>query len=154
MRFLKSTLFLILSLWCASFADGQNVPALPTTVALPGYDVRGSGIPANLASTLLSFTVEGDTAGNNVFHVVTSDPGVIVSLILPSGTEITSSNAASLGFTYTVLPDGTGSDVDSVFALPGTQTLIQIPGGQISGTYSIKANAATVNTDSVVIASY
>jgi hypothetical protein len=154
MRFLKSFLFSTAGACSVAFVAAQNVPRPTSTLAMSGYDVRGSGLPANSASTLLNFTVEGDTAGNNVFHVLTSDPGVIVSLILPSGAEITSSNAASQGFTYTALPDGTGIDVDSVFSLPGSQTLIQIPGGQASGTYSIKANATSVNAVSEIIASY
>ena len=73
---------------------------------------------------------------------------------ITSGAEVTSVSAAALGFTYTVLADNTGSDVDSVLAIPGTHILIQIPGGQPSGVYSIKAEAANVNTDSGVIAAY
>jgi hypothetical protein len=103
---------------------------------------------------LLPFTFESDTSGNNVFHIVTSNPGIVVSLVLPSGTEVTSANAASLGFTYTVLGDNTGMDIESIFSLPGTQTLIQVPGGQASGVYSIKANASSVNAASGIIAAY
>jgi hypothetical protein len=58
------------------------------------------------------------------------------------------------GFTFTLMPDNTGVDIDSVLTSPGTHTLIQIPDSQASGTYSIKANATTVNTDSTILASY
>ncbi len=84
----------------------QGVPVGPSTLQLSGYDTRGSIVPANSSSTLLSFTFEGDSAGNNVFEVATSDPGVVVSLVLPSGMKVTSANAASLGFTFTVAPEG------------------------------------------------
>ena len=151
---MKALARLIAFICCSMAMVAQNVPLPPAITTLSAYDTRGSGLPANSPSTLLNFTLESDTTGENSFHVVTSDPGVIVSLILPSGTEITSSNAASLGFTYTVLPDNTGSDVESILSLPGTHVLIQVPGGQASGTYSIKANASGVNTDSGIIASY
>jgi hypothetical protein len=154
MRFLKYVWWLTVGVWGAAFAAGQNVPRPPATVAMAGYDARGSGLPANSPSTLLNFTVEGDATGGNAFHVVTSVPGVIVSLILPSGLEITSSNASSFGFTYTVLPDNTGADVESVLSLPGTHISMQIPAGQVSGVYSIKVNATNVNTDSAILASY
>jgi hypothetical protein len=154
MRVFRVEVFLAALLWCISPAAGQTVPLPGATIETSGYDVRGTSMPANWASTLLNFTVEGDAAGNNIFDVVTTDAGVIISMILPSGVEVTSSNAASLGFTYTVLPDLTGDDVESIFTFPGTHTLIQIPGGQPSGIYSVKANASSENTTSAMIASY
>ena len=94
----KISLCLAVGLWCGAFAAAQGpVPIASYTLEMPAYDVRGSGLPANSPSTLLTFTVEGDTEGKNAFDVLTSDPGVVVSLILPSGTEITSSNAVSQG---------------------------------------------------------
>src|ERR1700682_5172560 len=129
MTSLKSTSTLAVWIVCAPFLAAQNVQLPSAAIPISGYDARGAELPANAASTLLPFTFESDTTGNNIFNVVTSDPGVIVSLILPSGLEITSSNAASLGFTYTVLGDNTGMDVESILSLPGTQTLIQVPAG-------------------------
>jgi hypothetical protein len=154
MRFTEGLVLPAVWVWCAALAAAQTVPLPGATIEASGFDARGSSIPANSASTLLNFTVEGDTAGNNIFDVLTSDPGVIVSMILPSGLEVTSANASSLGFAVTLLPDQTGVDVQSVLSLPGTHTLIQIPGGQVSGVYSIKANASSVNTASAMIASY
>jgi hypothetical protein len=151
MTFHKSFFRVIACLGCSVLA-AQNVQRPSNTIEMSGYDTAGSVLPANSTSTLLTLTLEGDTAGGNVFHALTSDPGVIVSLILPSGVEVTSTN--SLGFTFTTLPDSTTVEIESIFGLPGTHTLIQVPAGQPSGAYSIKANAANVNTDSAIIVSY
>ncbi len=79
-----------------------------------------------------------------------------VSLILPSGTEITTANASSFGFTFTVIAEGNlpVDEFQSAFSLPGTHTLIQVPAGQPSGTYHVKANASGVSADSGIIATY
>ena len=142
MKILQRT-YLFLVVFSAPLAVfAQGVPNSPLVLNSTGYDTRGSGVPANSSSTVLSFTLEGDTTGLNAFDVATSDSGVAVSLILPSGTEVTSANASGLGFTFTIIPENASSDeVPSVLALPGTHTLIQIPGGQPSGVYNIKANA-------------
>lgn len=80
----------------------------------------------------------------------------MVSLILPSGAEVTSANAASLGFTFTVVAPGgfAGSGLPSILSLPGTHTIIQVPSGQVSGVYKIKADATNANADSGMIATY
>jgi hypothetical protein len=78
----KSIAFILF--YCAALSTGQTPGTTP--IDLSSYDVRGSQVPAGTNTTLLTFTVEGDSAGNNAFDVVTSDPGVVVSVILPSGT--------------------------------------------------------------------
>jgi hypothetical protein len=45
-------------------------------------------------------------------EIVMSDPNVAVSLLLPSGLEVTSANA-SLGYTFTMISGG-GDDPDDV----------------------------------------
>jgi hypothetical protein len=143
--------FFLSSIWLL----GQGISNTPIDLQAVGYDSRASAVPANSATTMLNFTVEGDTAGMNAFDVITSDPGVLVSLILPSGSEVTSANASGLGFTFTIIPeDSTPDDVPSVLSLPGTHTIIEIPGGQPSGLYKIKADATSVSTTSGIIATY
>ena len=152
---LRATVTVVL-FCCAMLGLAQTVPYPPAQLQLSGYDTRGSGVPAGTSNTLLTFTVEGDTTGNNSFEVATSDPGVAVSLVLPSGTEVTAANSASLGFTFTIFA-GTDLPTDvfqSALSLPGSHTLIQIPAGQPSGTYKIKANATGVSADSGIIATY
>jgi hypothetical protein len=112
---------LLLFLACTGIGAAQGVPRNPTTGQLSPFDARSAVVPAGSTSTLLAFTLESDTTGGNFFDVSTSDPSVVVSIILPSGTEVTSANAASLGYTFTVVPDGTYAvaQIPSVFAFPG-----------------------------------
>ncbi|MGI8746209.1 MAG: hypothetical protein ACR2NN_27235 [Bryobacteraceae bacterium] len=148
--------FLLAMLLGTTFAAAQTVPISAATVQLSGYDTRGAAVPANSPATLLPFTVEGDTTGDNTFDIATSDPGVVVSLILPSGVEVTSANAVSLGFTFTLQTDQDMAieDNSAIFSLPGTHTIIQVPAGSPSGTYVVRANATPVNAASAVVATY
>jgi hypothetical protein len=102
--------------FCASPAAGQGVQIPPATIQLSGYDMRGTGDTAGSNSTRLLFTLEADTTGNNAFEVATSDPGVVVSLNLPSGTAVTSANAASLGFTFTARNFMVGAVIQAIKA--------------------------------------
>jgi hypothetical protein len=141
---------------CAAIIRAQGVPRSPRTLQLAANDTRGAVVTAHSSSTLLTFTVEGDSTGSNVIDVATSDPAVVVSLILPSTVEITNANATSLGFTFTIVPEGSSvnADIPSSVSLPGTHTTIQIPAGQPSGVYTIKANATNANSDSGILATY
>jgi hypothetical protein len=47
----------------------QTVPNSRGTVQMAGYDTRGSGVVAHTNSTMLSFTLEGDTTGTNSFEI-------------------------------------------------------------------------------------
>lgn len=134
----------------------QGVPRLAADVDLSADDTRSALLSAHSGSTLLSFTVEADSTGKNLFDVATSDAGVVVTLILPSGTEVNNANAASLGFGFSVTPAGSlnGSEIPSVFLIPGTHTVITIPAGQVSGVYKIKLDASAANTESGVFATY
>lgn len=154
-RHLALSIACVFALYDTTLA-AQSVPLPSTTVQLTGTDMRAAVATAGSTSTLLSFTVEGDTVGDNWFDVATSNPNVAVSLVLPSGTEMTTGNAASLGFTFTTVAPGTNdnAEIPSVLSLPGVHTFIQIPGGQPSGTYQIKGNAAAVTSDSAIIATY
>ena len=69
---------------------------------------------------------------------------------------MTISNAASLGFGFNVSAPGTLDDAEipSVFSIPGTHTVIQIPPGQPSGVYRIKADATNATKDSAILATY
>ena len=72
---------------CGLFINGQTVLYSPATLQLSSTSMQSSVVPAHSSSTLLPFTVEGDTTGTNSFDAVTTDPGVVVSLILPSAVE-------------------------------------------------------------------
>src|SRR5262249_2224982 len=117
---------------CALPIVAQNVPYSPTTLVLTATDVQQAVVAAGSPSTLLSFAVEGDATGDNSIDVVTGNPAMVVSLILPSGFEVTAANASSLGFSFATSPPGTNdsAEIPSFLSLPGTHTTIQIPGGQ------------------------
>ena len=85
-----STRVVVLLLCSGMTATAQGVPRASSTHQLTSSDMRGAVVPAGSTSTLLTFSVEADTTGKNLFDVATSDPAVAVSLILPSGTEVTS----------------------------------------------------------------
>lgn len=146
----------VLLFGCSETGAAQGLTRPYATGQLTATDAQGSIVPAGSTSTLLTFTLEADTTGKNFFDAATSDPAVVVSLILPSGTEVTSANAASFGFTFTVVPDGSyaGAEIPSVFAFPGTHTSIQVSAGQVSGIYKIRANASAASADSGILATY
>jgi hypothetical protein len=152
----RNVVFFGLFISCGSAADAQGTPYSPATLQLSGSDMRGSTVPARSSATLLSFTLEADTTGGNVFDAVTTDPTVSVSVVLPSNIEVTNANASSFGYTFTIVPSGTlpAIEIPSVFSLPGTHTVIQVPPGQASGVYNIKANASAASTDSAILATY
>lgn len=62
-------------------AIAQGVPRASSTHQLAASDMHGAVVAAGSTSTLLTFTVEADTAGKNLFDVAASDPDVAVSLI-------------------------------------------------------------------------
>lgn len=79
------------------------------------------------------FGVQFTRPGDNLFDIATSHPGVVVSLILPFGVEVTSANAASLGYAFLLQTDQDNSieDGSSIFSLPGTHTIIGTGWGTI-----------------------
>lgn len=129
------------AVFCLSvaIAGAQNVPFKQATLQLSAYDARSAQVPAGSATTLLAFTLETDQTGDNKFHVITSDPNVLVSLILPSGVEINAGNATSLGFTFQAISadDIAAEDVPSPLSLPGYHTVIQVPASQPSGAAAV-----------------
>lgn len=100
--------------------------------------------------------LERDTTGQNSLDVVTTDPAVSVSLVLPSGAEVTAAIAPAYGIAFTIVPNGAFSNVEipSVLSLPGTHTLFQIQVALPSGSYQIKANASSANSSSGILATY
>lgn len=137
-------------------AFAQTPPA--GEVALQSRDVRPVAIQPGTASTLISFVVETGGDGGDVFQVISTDPGIIITLILPNGTEVNSSNASNLGYNYSVTP---ASDPDALTHSPpspflgaGTHTVIELPQSASPGNYQVKANALAATKPALVIASY
>ena len=135
-------------------AAAQVLPDREPVVEATRRDTRAFVAPAaGTAST--SLTVDSENGGD-LFDVVSSDPAVAISLVLPGGLEISSTNAEAQGFTFAVISGLPGDQILSASPLgrPGTHTLITLPPGSPSGVYQVRANASTATTDTLVIASY
>ena len=133
----------------------QLVPA-HVQAHLSNLDSRSAPIPANSAATLLAITVDPAANGGDQLDIVASDPNVTISLILPNGSEVTAANAIALGYRYTafsVLGDP-GVLAGTLYARFGFHALIDFPAGQPAGTYNIKANAASVATNTGMLVTY
>ncbi len=107
--------------------------------------------PAGAASTLIPFHVEVNGRDADGFDVTVSNAAAVVSVILPNGTEVNSSNAASFGFQFEVLAadsDGvTDGLMTSIFSLAGTHTSIRLPETAVAGIYQVKINNSSVPTN-------
>lgn len=114
--------------------------------------------PALAASTLIPFHVEVNGRDADGFDVVVSNAGAVVSVILPNGTEVNSSNAASFGFQFEVFADDSSAVTSglmiSTFSVAGTHTSITLPETSAAGIYQVKINNSSVFTDTLVLASY
>ena len=88
--------------------------------------------------------------------MVTTDPSVVISLLLPNGTEITAANASAFGFNYSafaVLNDP-GVAATTIYGRHGYHVLIDFPPNQSPGVYTVKANAASVLADAAMLVTY
>ncbi|HJT66463.1 MAG TPA: proprotein convertase P-domain-containing protein [Pyrinomonadaceae bacterium] len=152
LRTLAALLFTSL-LFCA-ICSAQVITPSQVNVKLSALDSRAAVVTAG-TSQQIAFTADPTAAGGDLFHVVSSIPGATVSLILPSGTEITAANAVSLGYSYDVLEnDEDPREVLSLLGAVGTHTLIELPAQSVAGTYSLKIVAPAGPEDTAVIASY
>ena len=90
-----------------------------------------------------------------MIDVNVGDPGFVISLITPGGSQINAANASSLGFNFTsYTSDGSTSDAPSLFEASGTHTVIQFPAGQASGTYQVIANTTAAADDTAMVVTY
>lgn len=128
------------------------------TTDLSAHETYLVKAPAGVASTLIPFHVEVNGRDADGFDVTVSNAAAVVSVILPNGTEVNISNAASFGFEFETL----AADSDAVtsglmmsnFSLAGTHASIRLPSTSPAGTYQVKINNSTVSTDTLVVASY
>jgi hypothetical protein len=141
-------LFAALGIACAQVAPFQS-----GGINLGGTSTQVVAVPAGASPTLASLVVDTTAAGGDYVDVNVGDPSVIITLITPGGTEITSAN--TLGFTFSTLASS-GGTLDSLSPLDaaGNHTTIQFPAGQPSGTYQVKANAAAAAADTGMFVQY
>jgi hypothetical protein len=129
----------------------QPAPALPMNVQI-------LSVPASTAATYLSLTVDASPNGGDFIDVVSPNPQIVVSLILPSGTAVTSSSAASLGFSVLQQVNSTSNPTTSGVFTPfdalGAHTTFILPAASPGGTYQIQANSSNVTTPTTISVTY
>lgn len=154
----RLALCLSASLLIAASAAAQVPPNQSGEVQLSATQTYSVMAPPNTAATLVPFQVAVEGRDDDGFDVTAASAFAAVSLILPNGTEVNASNAASLGFGFDVLPADsapvTSGLLTSFFSLGGTHTLIRLPSTAPAGTYQIKVNTTGLLTETPVYASY
>lgn len=146
----------VLSLSMAGISKAQNTESSPLDASLTAQDVRGIVVVAGTTGGVIPLLADPKTSGGDILDIVTTNASATVSLVLPSGLEINSSNAAGQGFAYQVLPNGTmtNSPIPSVFSTAGTHTVIKFPASSVPGNYQIKIASSPQPDDHLVVASY
>lgn len=125
-------------------------------VTMVARDSRAVSVAAGTANNLIAFSADPQNGARDVFHVITRESGLMVSLITPEGAEINAANATDRGFGYSVVNGNQhlNDQVMPAFSTPGTHTLFLLPSSSPSGTYQVKINASQVSAENVVIATY
>ncbi len=125
-------------------------------VGMTGTNTQLVAIPTGSTPTLSNLVVDTNSAGGDLVDINVGDPAVVISLITPGGTAINASNAAGLGFTFsiTTYDDTSSSDIPNPMTAVGTHTVIQFPAGQPSGKYQIEADASSAAADTGMIVQY
>jgi hypothetical protein len=85
---------LFLTIGLVAVAAAQSIQN-PATSVLPIYTQYFTA-PGSTPETDLSLSVDASSSGGDFIDVVAANPQVLISLILPNGTEVTPSNASSL----------------------------------------------------------
>ena len=142
----------------AGFAaiSAAQVGPFPTSFSLAPVSQQFIQVPQGASATGINITVDPGPAGADTLDILVGDPSVVVSLMLPDGTQITSANAPASGFTwsnYSSLGLGT-ADLFSPFDLEGNHTVIQLPSPAIPGVYTISANSTAAQSATYLIVNY
>ena len=145
----KLALITVLAATLLMHASAQNYP-------LTNRDLHATTVSPAFGPATLAFTADPSSAGEDIFDVVSSDPGVLVTLLAPSGVEIGGDNASGQGFGYQIIPVGAFSSglTPGSLAVPGTHTVIQLPANAMPGTYTIELGSSGASGSALVIASY
>ena len=116
----------------------------------------GAVVVASGGTATLQFTADPSAAGADLFQAVSSRSDVVVTLLLPDGTEINSANADSQGYSYNVLSQISAlvEYIPGPMALSGTQTWIRLAPGARQGKYQLKIDGSQSAGSATVLASY
>ena len=147
---------LILSLLLAAITFGQTPDSTDTSGLLTNQDVQALSLSAGSGSQALSFVADPASSGGDILDVMVSDSSIKVSLGLPDGREITSTNALANGFEFSGVGGSTFANSASPFPFipAGTHVIIKFPGGLAPGTYQVKLDATNTTSDAISLVTY
>ncbi len=147
---------LVLLVACASICAAQIINNPNPEASLAARDARAQIISAGTAAGLIKLTADPSARGGDVFHIVSASSAATISLLLPNGTEVTAANAATRGFGFSIVSEGSFTDslIPSLLASRGTHTIITLPSSALAGDYQVKVNTSTLTTDTLIVASY
>src|SRR5260221_3806862 len=124
-------------------------------VPFAARDAQAASVMPGGDPLVLTFAADPAPAGGDIFHVIVSQPGAEVVLIVPDGTEINAANADALGYTFTVFSvDSASSYLPGPASIPGFQTLIELPPGSVPGNYQIKVRPGALAARATVRGNY
>ena len=128
--------FILILTLVQSYAPAQIFPfRAGEPVGLFGVDTQLAPVAAGSAATLLTVTADPSIGGGDLFDIFLQNSQLAVSLILPGGVEVTSSNASSLGFGYAAYQVPSSNRLQEIiFARAGAHVVITLPASQAPGT--------------------
>ncbi len=114
--------------------------AIGQSTSYSEYNMRHLLVPAGATATSLAMPVEVDSDGGGAFDVRSASQNMIVSLLRPDNSEVTLTNASTLGYSIqSVNMDVSGSALLASPELsPGFHVRIEIPISASAGLYRIK----------------
>ena len=126
------------------------MPAVP-------MDVQVLTVPASTPATYLNLTVDASANGGDFIDVVSPSAQILISLVLPNGTEVTVGSASTLGFSVWQQTNSSATTTSGIFTpfdVLGTHTAFILPAGSPGGVYQVKANSNTVSTSTGISVTY
>jgi Tol biopolymer transport system component len=147
---------LILITLTTSTLAQQEADSSSLDVSLTAQNARAIGVRTGESGGIVSLVADPQSKGGDIFDIISNNPNAAISLVLPGGMEINATNAASLGFKYQIVADGTftRSIFPSFLSAPGTHTVIKLPPSSMPGTYQVKVQSSPATSDYFVVASY
>jgi uncharacterized protein (TIGR03437 family) len=152
----RSRAYAAAALLLLSTVSAQVMNPVQQNITLTGRDGAAVLVAAGAPTTLIPFMADPSSSGDDLFDINASDPAAVVSLILPSGLEVTAANSVALGFAFVMVPGGAFSSrmIPTPFAAPGIHILIRLPPGLPPGTYSVKLDGAAATAAFLATATY
>lgn len=103
----------------------------------------------------LPYMADPAPGGGDVFHCILSDDGAVVTLLTPSGEEISESNGEAQGYTFSAFEGiQNNSYLVGPASIPGFHTFIELPPGAKPGNYRLKVAPGALKKSATVRSFY